>query len=425
MFCGSCMHDNTLAKSLQEIGTEVTLIPTYTPIRVDEPDQSINRVFLGGINVYLDSQFSWWNRLPGFLRKPLDAPWVINLATRFGVSNDAKRLGELTLAMLAGINGPQKNEIAELVDFIAGDLKPDAVLFSNALLSGVAPHLRKSFDGRICCLLQGDDIFLQDLTEPYQSKAKIAMRENAFAFDSLLSHSKFYRDFMSAELGIESERFEVVPLGIELEGHNGKPVDRNNDRFTIGYLARICPEKGLLSLVDAFETLHIDHPQTNLRVAGYCGPRDKDYLESVRQRAEPLGDAFEYIGSPDTRGEKVRFLQSLDVLSVPSPYREPKGLYVLEALANGVPVVQPDHGAFPELIATTGGGLLFEPKNSNSLTHRLRELLQDADQRVELARNGHAAVREHLSGPKMAEITRNALLGRTAAIPASVEAHSP
>ena len=54
MFCGSCMHDNTWARSLKNAGAQVTLLPTYTPLRLDEHDESSNPVFLGGINVYLD-----------------------------------------------------------------------------------------------------------------------------------------------------------------------------------------------------------------------------------------------------------------------------------------------------------------------------------------------------------------------------------
>ena len=76
-------------------------------------------------------------------------------------------------------------------------------------------------------------------------------------------------------------------------------------------------------------------------------------------RAAGLGDEFVYRGTVD-RAKKVQFFHDIDVLSVPSPYHEPKGLYLLEAMACGVPVVQPNHGAFPEIIERTGGGLLAQ-----------------------------------------------------------------
>ncbi|MCB0293491.1 MAG: glycosyltransferase family 1 protein, partial [Calditrichaeota bacterium] len=53
MYCGSCARDNALATALIRKGHEVALIPTYTPLRTDEPGASIDRVFFNGINVYL------------------------------------------------------------------------------------------------------------------------------------------------------------------------------------------------------------------------------------------------------------------------------------------------------------------------------------------------------------------------------------
>ena len=92
----------------------------------------------------------------------------------------------------------------------------------------------------------------------------------------------------------------------------------------------------------------------------YLGPQNQSYFNEVVRQAAPLGKDFEYIGSPDSQREKIEFLKSLDVFCLPTVYREPKGLPVLEAWANGLPVVLPAHGAFPELVASTGGGLLVD-----------------------------------------------------------------
>src|SRR5262245_21240717 len=102
MFCGSCMHDNTWARALIDAGCEVSLLPAYSPIRVDEPDQSNRQVFFGGVNVYLESRWGAWRRLPRGLTPWLDAPWVINLAGQLSTRYDARKLGDLTLSMLAG-----------------------------------------------------------------------------------------------------------------------------------------------------------------------------------------------------------------------------------------------------------------------------------------------------------------------------------
>src|SRR5207247_734482 len=167
--------------------------------------------------------------------------------------------------------------------------------------------------------------------------------------------------------------------------------------YTVGYFARVAPAKGLHVLADAYIRLRQmpDAPPCRLRASGWLGVEHKPYLEQVRRTLADAGLAgeFEYVDSPDHAG-KVRFLQSLDVLSVPTPYREPKGLYVLEALANGVPVVQPRHGSFPELIEATGGGVLVQPDDPADLARGLRELLENAALRTELGRKGQAAVRE-------------------------------
>lgn len=404
MFCGSCMHDNTWASALLARGVEVSLLPTYTPIRVDEKNLSNSRVFLGGINVYLETKSRIWRGLPRFLTRWVDAPWVIRLATRFGVSNDAEELGELTLAMLEGEAGPHRRDIDELAGYIAR-LKPDVVCFSNALLCGAVRRIRESFSGRVFCTLQGDDIFLEGLPEPYRSEALARIQSRSVDFHGFITHSRFYRDFMSEYLGLPAEKFRVIPLGIDLTGHDGVPGERREDRFTVGFFARICPEKGLHQLVDAFRLLRARNPDVRLRAGGYLGPRDRAYFDDVSRAARDLGDAFAFIGSPATHAEKVAFFRSLDVLSVPTVYREPKGLPVLEALANGVPVVQPRHGSFPELLEATGGGLLVTPGDAPALADAIESLLLDPQRRIELGRIGQQAVRQKFNRAALAEAT--------------------
>ncbi len=405
MFCGSCMHDNTWARALMAQGHRVTLIPTYTPIRVDEENLSTTGVFLGGINVYLDYRLPFWRKIPRGLTLWLDAPWIINLATKLSVSNNASQLGALTLAMLDGELGPLRREIEELVGFIAKELKPDVICFSNALLIGVLRTLRAEFPGPIFCTLQGDDIFLKDLPEKYRAPAIAQIHERSQDFDGFLVHSRYYRDFMAGYLNLPGERFHQVPLGIDLSGHDGRVKTEHNHPFTIGYFARICPEKGLHHLLEAFRILHEKHPQTRLVAGGYLGPRDAKYFKRLKASAKDLGEAFEYVGSPESHAEKVRLIQSFDVMSVPTEYHEPKGISILESLANGVPVVEPAHGAFPELIAATGGGLLVSPNDPWALAEGLEKLLLDPIQRRELATMGQANVRRLFSLEALAEET--------------------
>ncbi|MFO1092893.1 MAG: glycosyltransferase family 4 protein [Planctomycetaceae bacterium] len=409
MFCGSCMHDNTWARALQQAGCQVTLLPTYTPIRLDEPDQSSHPIFLGGLNVYLDQQLPGWRRLPRGLTRWLDTPWLINFATRFSTRYDARKLGELALSMLAGEAGPQRREMDELANFIAHELRPDAVVFSNALLAGALRLLKSSFTGPVYCTLQGDDVFLDMLPESHRRRAIDAVSERAQDFDGFLVHTRFYRDYMARYLSLDAKKFHLIPLGIDLTGHNGEPGARTEGPFTVGYFARIARQKGLHRLVEAFVKLHRRLPDAQLRVGGFLGGPDRAYFKEVCRAAKPLGSAFEYVGSPATHAEKVAFFQSIDVLSVPTEFLEPKGLYVLEALANGVPVVQPRHGAFPELIEATGGGRLVTPGDADELADALEELATDPDTRYSLGAAGQINVREQFNPQVLAARTLEVL----------------
>jgi glycosyltransferase involved in cell wall biosynthesis len=395
MFCGSCMHDNTWARALRDTGHDVTLIPTYTPIRVDEENLSSRRVFFGGINVYLEYHSRLWRRLPRWMTHWVNHPKLISLATRFGVSNDASELGELTLAMLDGESGPQAQDVEELATFIGRELKPDIVCFSNALLAGAVRRLREFFDGPILCVLQGDDIFIESLPPTFRSQVIAKLTERATDFDGFMVHSDYYRDHMASLLSLPLERFWSIPLGIDFEGHTGEPRETASTPFRIGYFARICPEKGLHILIDAVKEFRHQRPDVSVELVagGFLGPRDAAYFKQIQRDAGSLGDAFHWAGSPPDHASKVNLVSSFDVLCVPTVYREPKGLYVLEALANGVPVVLPGHGAFPQMIASTGGGRLFDPEKPAELVSLLGQLIDEPDMRLNLARRGHTGVR--------------------------------
>ncbi len=394
MFCGSCMHDNTWARGLLALGLEVTLIPTYTPIRVDEANASLERVFFGGLNVYFNGRFKFWKYVPRFVQRWVDQPAVIQWATQRAVTNDARELGALTLSMLAGEHGPHKAAGAELAAYLSDELRPDVVIFSNALLSGVVPQLRDRFRGLVLCTLQGDDVFLDSLPADVRQPAIERISQHARQFDGYLTHTRFYRDYMAQYLRLPVDQFHVLPLGIDLTGHTGEPRLRQDHPYTVGYFARIAPEKGLHHLAEGFKLLKSRIPESQLRIGGYLPPQHQGYLDQVLNSLKDERTAVQYIGSPPHHQGKVEFFHSIDVLSVPTEFLEPKGLYVLEAMANGVPVVQPDQGAFPELLAATAGGKLVPPRDPVALANALEEFA-DPETRLLTAQRGWHAVRQN------------------------------
>jgi glycosyltransferase involved in cell wall biosynthesis len=217
----------------------------------------------------------------------------------------------------------------------------------------------------------------------------------------------YYADFMADYLQVPRNRIHVIPHGLQLAGHGSRQPSPDGAQ-TVGYLARICPEKGLHLLVEAFEQLFedCDLPPLKLRIAGYLGDLDKPYFKAIQQRVKTWRrpERFEYLGEVD-RAAKIAFLQSLNVLSVPTVYRESKGISSLEAMANAVPVVLPAHGVFPELVADTGGGLLHEPNDPSALAASLRRVLEDPELALSLGQSGQQAIRDRYHAAAMAEKT--------------------
>jgi glycosyltransferase involved in cell wall biosynthesis len=411
MYCGSCLRDNALVIALRKLGHDALLIPTYTPVTLDEPDQSTGPVLMGGVNVYLQEKSALFRRTPRWLDWLFDRRWLLKFAGRFAGSTNYRDLGSLTISMLQGEHGHQKKELAKLVDVFRQEIKPEAIVLTNVLLSGIVPTLKRTLGVPIVAMLQGDDIFLDELTAADRTAAIARIRTNAAAIDRFIATSHFYADHMATYLGIDRGRIDVIPVGIDVAGH--APAATANARPVVGYFARFAPEKGFHHFVDAFIELR-KTTDAVLKAGGWRGGKNQPFLNDQLRKLDAAGlrSDVEIVPSPDRAG-KVILLQAMDLFSVPSVYREPKGLFAMEAWANGVPVVLPDHGCFPELIADTGGGVLVPPGDPIALATAFRDLLADPDRRRRLGEAGHRAVLDRYTSSTMATRTA-ALLERLA-----------
>jgi glycosyltransferase involved in cell wall biosynthesis len=397
MMCGSCIRDNALAAELLRQGHKVLLLPIYTPTITDDENVSESRVFFSGLSVYVREVVPFLRRMPKWLENWLDSPRLVNALTKFSISNSPKQLGELTVSMLRGEDGTQVEEFHKLVEWLETQPRPEIVSIPYTLLIRLAGPIKRALGCAVVCTLQGEDLFLDGLAEPYRSQSLDLIRTHISDVDGFIATSDYYANYMSGYLQIPRDKIHVVPLGIRLDGF--APAERPADApFTIGYFARIAPEKGLHHLVEAYRILRqeLGVAGARLEVAGYLGPEWRSYLDglALQIRRWGLESDFRYHGQL-TREEKIRFLQSLDVLTVPTDYAEPKGLFLLEALACGVPAVQPKHGAFPEILERTRGGVLFEPKQPRKLAEKLHSLSREPELRREMGRMGQLGVREH------------------------------
>lgn len=419
MYCGACLHDNTLAAALMKAGQDTLLVPTYTPLRTDEEDVSQSKVFFGGINVYLQQKSAVFRHTPWLLDALLDSPSLIRFVSKRAGAVDPTKLGDLTVSMLQGENGRQRKELTKLVRWLKTEIRPDIIHLTNAILVGLAEALRREVGVPIVCGLAGEDVFLERLDEPWYTQSQELMRRHAHEVAAFVSLNRYYADYMIDYMDLDPAKVHVIPHGLNLDGHGRPPataVDGHAGRVaaggassgetvTIGYFARICPDKGLHNLVEAFRILCEDKslPPLKLRAAGYLGPEFKPYLVEMQRHLEKWGlaDRFEYAGELDRAG-KIRFLQSLDVMSVPTVYRESKGLSIFEALANGVPVVQPAHGTFPEVLADTGGGVTFTPDTPPALAEALKPFLVNKAYRREVGLRGQRAIHDRYHADLMA-----------------------
>jgi glycosyltransferase involved in cell wall biosynthesis len=420
MYCGSCMHDNALAAAMKAAGEDVSLYPLYTPMRLDEESVGERQIFYGGIKAYLMQKYP----RPFFGRNLLfrlaGSQAILRLMPHFDIGSavDPVANAQLTISMLKGEEGNQRELLQELVQWIKSTYQPDVIHVTNALLIGVVREFKRSLQVPVTCGLHGEDIFLEGLPQPYQEEALRIIQERANDVDRFLAISTSYSDTFSKWAGLDRSKIDVVWPGIALSDYRDLPAERDPSRpLTIGYLARFVPEKGLHLLVDAFIRLHRsgEFPNVQLVAGGYVSRAYQTYIDGIRRKIKDnhLEKRINLLGTLE-RADKLKFFRNIDVFSVPAPYREPKGISILEALASGVPVVQPDHGAYPEWIQATHGGLLHRPNDSIDLADQLAVLLRDANLRRQLGQQGRQAIFEKFSSERMASSTLNVLRTLTA-----------
>jgi len=408
MLCGSCLRDNALAKALIRAGQHVSLIPLYTPLRTDEQNVSGKQVFYGGLNSWLQYAIGLiFRHTPRAIDKIFDKPWMLNFAGKLGANTSPAKLGPFTVSILKGIAGPQRKELRRLTNFLRDEIKPHVVTLPNAMFLGTAPYLREQLKIPIVCELTGEDIFLDAMIDPWKTTARDLMRQHTHHVDRFVATSNYYAEKMAEYLALPRSRIETIYPGISTDHLSDAPPPREDDRPpTVGYFARICPEKGFDRLYDAFKILRTLPGMENakLRAAGYLGKANEKWFSDLQERIarDGLAKQFLYQGEVDLKG-KLEFLDSIDILSVPTAYQEAKGIFVLESLARGTPVVQPAHGSFRELIYTTGAGVLVPPNDPQKLAEALAELLRDPQRRRQLGAQGQIAVRREFTDDHMAD----------------------
>ncbi|MDA9764748.1 MAG: glycosyltransferase family 4 protein [Opitutales bacterium] len=406
-YCGACMRDNALAIELHKAGEDVAILPMYLPLMLDEePLEGLKEtpIFFGGINMYLQQKLALFRKTPAFIDRLLNRTSLLRWAARHSHMTSAREHGKMCLEMLEIEESGFRKEFEKLLVWLEEIGKPEVVCLSTALQAGLADEIKKRLNVPIILFFQGEDSFLDGLPEPFRSQCWNRMGERLASADMLVSPCRFYSRYMEERLGLSEGTIEVMHNGIKMEGY--ELAEQSPEYPTIGYLARMCREKGLEVLVDGFIRLRktIGREGVRLRIAGAMTAGDIPLVKELKARIHKEGLDEDVDWLPNiSREEKISFLQSLTLFSVPVTYPEAFGLYVLEAIACGVPVVQPEMASFPEIIESTGGGTCVPRNNPKDFAEAWDSLLNDPERLEAMRKQGREKVEEHFSSPQMSK----------------------
>jgi glycosyltransferase involved in cell wall biosynthesis len=395
-YCGNCLRDSKYVRALKELGHQVIKVPLYLPIFDDAHDLEEVPVFYGAVNLYLKQQFPIFRHMPSFIEHALDTKSVLEMAARKAGSTRAKGLEGMTISMLLGEDGNQKEELERLVDWLVDEAKPDVVHLSNALLLGLAHRIKQRMNVPVVCSLQDEDVWVDAMTDHYRKEVWDLMSERGKDVDVFISVSDYFAAEIHQRMIIPENKMQTVYLGVDTLDYTPKPVSEKEP--VIGYLSRMCEENGLAVLVDAFILLrqYPEYLAVKLKITGGKTGDDLHFIKEQKQKISKAGLENEVFWAEEFEGEeRQKFFDSVRLISVPVLNGEAFGLYMLEAMASGIPMVQPALGAFPEVIETCGGGVIYGENTPDQLAKTLGELIFNEIRLQELSAAGISGVKQH------------------------------
>jgi glycosyltransferase involved in cell wall biosynthesis len=384
-------------------GIEASAIPLYLPPDINTVETGFDRnVFFGAISMFLREKVGFLRNMPAVFDKFLDSRFFLKFAARQAGTTSTEGYEELTIGMIEGDNAFRKAEVDRLVKYLVRNGKPDIIHLSNALILGIARQIKKRIDVKIVCSLLNEDDWIDDMAEPFRSRAwKMIARESVYV-DTFVTPSHYYKEFFITATGIKGDNVMVVPIGydpefdLESRSVSGSPA--------IGYFSRINYNNGFDKLVDAFIELRKKNmvKGITLNVCGGFTGIDRSFISEQFKKIREAGLSESIKIFPEFQGDgKMEFFKNVDVICVPVHKYDGYGLYLLEANSAGIPVVQPATGAFPEIVSKTGGGIVYSPDNLENLASSLHKLLTDKELNRQLGEAGKNIVRQDLSLDKM------------------------
>lgn len=403
-YCGNCLRDSGVVASLKKAGHNAVTLPMYLPLTMNgKADDDGLPVFYGAVNIYL-KQFPVFRHMPKWFEHLMNSSAVLKFAAKKSGSTRASGLEDLTESMLLGAEGHQNEELQQLVDFLKYHEKPDIVHFSNALLLGMAKQIRDEVKVPVVYSLQDEDVWVDAMHEDHREKIWQLLAEKGKDVDAFIAVSDFFAGVMQKRMAIPDEKLHVLHVGVSPDAYTfSKPA---SEPQAIGFVSRMCEENGFEILVDAFILLKKNPAFRSLKLKATGGQTGDDtkFIHKQIEKLKQNNINADFEISPDFTQSALRdFFRSITVLSVPVLKGEAFGLYQLEALASGVPLVQPELGAFPEIIQFTGGGVTYKPNTAFTLADTLTDVLQNQAKLESMSISGRKAVEQHFDCSKLSE----------------------
>ncbi len=405
-YCGNCYRDMLFLRAIRKVpGTEASAIPLYLPPDKTTTDSSFDsHVFFGAISMYLREKVGFLRNMPAFLDKFFDLPPFLKLAAKQAGATRTEGYEELTINMIEGDNAFRKNEVNRLVNYLLSNGKPDIIHLSNALILGLARQLKSRMNIRIVCSLLNEDDWIEDMVEPFRSRAWEMIAKEAVHVDAFITPSNYYKDLFISKTGLKGDNIFVVPLGFDSD--TPAPARNTQRPPAIGYFSRVNYHNGIDKIVNAFISMKKRDliPGLTLNICGGYSGDDKPFLSGQIKKIRD-NNLQKYVRIyPEFQGtKKQQFFSDVDLISVPVRKYDGYGLYILEANNAGIPVVQPATGAFPEIIDTTKGGITYSPDTVEELADALLRMITDEKLREDLGKTGSINVKSLLSLDKMSK----------------------
>lgn len=391
-YCQNCIRNIDLAERLTSKGFEIKLAPMYLPLKLDLPQDVNTPVFYGALNVYLRELLPFLRHIPEWIQGLLNSKKVLNMIARRGGSTDPVGYENMTISVMKGEKGRQGEELEKIVHWLKYKEKPDAVHFSNAMLIGMSKRIKEELDIPVFCTLQDENTWIDRMRHPFIEQAWDVLTERSEFVDLFISVSRSYKELILSKTGIPDKKIKVVHIGIPVEKY--ETVGPSFNPPVIGYLSRISKELGFDILVDAFIELKKDKfKDLKLRVTGGSAPSDKKFIKEQLKKLDlhNFKQSVEFVPYYNSHDLK-KFFKGLSLVSVPVPEGEAFGIFQIESMLSGIPVVQPELGGFPEVVKETGGGVVYKPNNSEQLAKEIAGLLTNQLRIVSLGETGSKAV---------------------------------